>query len=341
MHSSADLAASMTIAFVLAVVLGVHLVWSAVSGRRLVEERVEREQALPVVGKTPMHAVYRALRPVAGACIFLGISANGVTLASLALAGLAAAAFATGHFGVGAALACAGALADAVDGLVARLTGTSSRYGKVLDTTVDRFVDALLLGGVAVFVRSDELLLALVLGAIVGSSMVSYASAVLRELGLPDRASAMRRAHRLAYLLTGATLAPIVQHLAPDAPLAIRIAPVLLAVAAIAVVGNVSAVRRLLSTVSDAEAAPTEAPPAARPSPVSASVVSTPPSPGSTARMAALQSVPGGLAAVARVTSPPSRQSLRDSDEGSGPRLVVLSSSEHTPPPSARGVAHR
>lgn len=338
MHPSADLAASMTIVGVLAVVLGVHLVWSTVSGRRLVEERVEREEALPVVGKTPMHAVYRALRPVAAACIFLGISANGVTLASLALAGLAAASFATGHFGVGAALACAGALADAVDGLVARLTGTSSRYGKVLDTTVDRFVDALLLGGVAVLVRNDAVLLVLVLGAILASSMVSYASAVLRELGLPDRASAMRRAHRLAYLLTGATLVPIVQHVAPDAPLAIRIAPVLLAVAAIAVVGNVSAVRRLLSTVSATEEAPPEESPVARPVPLGPPGI--PATAGSTARMAALQSVPGGLSTVARA-APPSRPSLRDSDEGSGPRLVVLSSSEHTPPPSARGVAHR
>lgn len=289
MQPSADLVASMTITGLLAAVLGVHVGWSVVSGRRLVEERVEREEALPVVGKTPMHAVYRSLRPIASACIHLGVSANGVTLASLVLAALAAGAFATGHFGVGAALACAGALADAVDGLVARLSGTVSRYGKVLDTTVDRFVDALLLGGVAVYVRHDVPLLSVVLAAFVGSSMVSYASAVLRELGVSDRGAPMRRAHRLAYLLTGATLTPIVQHLAPDAPLALRIAPVLLAVTAIAVVGNVSAVRRLLTSAAevaarDAQAARTKA------------------------------------------------------DEGSGPRLVVL---EHTPPPSAPGVAHR
>ncbi len=332
MHPSADLAASMSIAFVLAAVLGVHVAWATISGRTLLEERVEREEALPVVGKTPMHAVYRALRPIASLCLLLGISANGVTLASLGLAALAAVAFAAGHFGVGAALACAGALADAVDGLVARLSGTVSRYGKVLDTTVDRFVDALLLGGVAVYVRNDIPLLVLVLAAFVGSSMVSYASAVLRELGVPDRGSSMRRAHRLAYLLTGATLAPIVQHLAPDAPLAIRIAPVLCAVGAIAVVGNVSAVRRLLGAAAapaPAVAAPPAVPASDRPTePVSVRPTPVAVAAGSTARMAAL----GPSAALPR-------QNLRElEDEGSGPRLVVL---EHTPPPSARGVAHR
>ena len=264
MFSFADLVASMAITGVLALVIGAYWSSSFISGVRLVEARVEREEALPLLGKTPMHAVYRALRPFANLCVALGISANAVTLGSLVLAAAAATAFALGHFGVGAALACVGALADAVDGLVARLSGTVSPYGKVLDTTVDRFVDALLLGGVAVYVRSDVALLALVIAAIVASSMVSYASAVLRELGLPDRGAPMRRAHRLAYLLTGATLTPVVQHLFPEAPVFVRIAPVLVAVGAIAVVGNVSAVRRLLGTVSQpppvpgAELAPEE-----------------------------------------------------------------------------------
>jgi CDP-diacylglycerol--glycerol-3-phosphate 3-phosphatidyltransferase len=246
----------MTITGALVLVIGLHGFWSSLSGKPLTEERVEREEALPFLGRTPMHAVYGALRPLASACVALGVSANAVTLASLGLAILAATAFATGHFGVGAGFACAGALADAVDGLVARLAGTVSPYGKVLDTTVDRFVDAILLGGIAIYVRHDVVLLVLVLGAIVASSMVSYASAVLRELGLSDRGAPMRRSHRLACLLAGATLTPLAQHLAAEGPLPLRLAPVLLSIAAIAVLGNASAVRRLLGTVPTVPTAP-------------------------------------------------------------------------------------
>lgn len=252
----------MVLAGVLAGVLGVHIVGSALSGRRLVEERVEREEALPLVGKAPMHAVYRALRPVATVCVALGVSANMVSLASLGLAVAAAVALATGHFGIGAGLASAGALADAVDGLVARLSGTSSKFGKVLDTTIDRYVDALLLGGLAVYVRESVVLLVLCMAAIVGSFMVSYASAVVRELGVADRGFAMRRAHRLAYLLTGAALVPVVQHLLPafqtstwssTVQAAVRLSPMLFAAAAIAVLGNIAALRRLFAAAAASE----------------------------------------------------------------------------------------
>jgi len=105
--------------------------------------RVDREQGMVLIGRGPMHAVYRALMPIGRLLVRLGVSANAVTLFSLVAAAGAATAFALGHFGVGALVACVASLADAVDGLVARESGTASPLGKVLDTTVDRYVDAL------------------------------------------------------------------------------------------------------------------------------------------------------------------------------------------------------
>lgn len=248
MDDSVDIGASIVIAATLAIALSSHAISSAAAGRMLAAKRVEREQGLPLVGRAPMHAVYRALVPIGRLLVWLGISANAVTVFSLVLAVLAAVAIALGHLGLGAAIACAAALADAVDGIVARESGTTSALGKVLDTTVDRYVDALLLGGLAVHVRHDVVPLVVVLSAIVGSFMVSYASSIERELGVPDSGAAipMRRAHRLAYVLVGATLAPFAGRLAgPDLPEA-RLVPIFVAVSAIAILGNVSAVRRLI-----------------------------------------------------------------------------------------------
>jgi CDP-diacylglycerol---glycerol-3-phosphate 3-phosphatidyltransferase len=259
---SVDIGASIVIAATLAVALSSHAIASAAAGRVLSEKRVDREQGLPVLGKAPMHAVYRALVPIGRAVALLGISANAVTVFSLAVAALAAVAIALGHLGLGALVACIAALADAVDGIVARESGTASSLGRVLDTTVDRYVDALLLGGLAVHVRHDVVLLVLVLGAIVGSFMVSYASSIERELGVPDSGSAipMRRAHRLAYLLVGAALGPVVAELAGSDHPSAGLVPILIAVSAIAVVGNVSAVRRLIVSARASSVPPPAAP---------------------------------------------------------------------------------
>jgi CDP-diacylglycerol--glycerol-3-phosphate 3-phosphatidyltransferase len=247
--ASVDIGASIVIAATLAIALSSHAIASAAAGRVLSERRVDREQGLPVFGKAPMHAVYRALVPIGRLLATIGVSANAVTVFSLVVAALAAVAIGLGHLGLGALVAGVAALADAVDGIVARQSGTTSSLGRVLDTTVDRYVDALLLGGLAVHVRHDLVPLVIVLAAIVGSFRVSYASSIERELGVPESrgtAVPMRRAHRLAYILVGAALGPVAAQIAGPARPEAGLAPILVAVSAIAVLGNVSAVRRLV-----------------------------------------------------------------------------------------------
>lgn len=244
---SYDLAASLGLFGVLIVALGAHLV------RPGSASRVEREAGLPLVGRAPMHAVYRAMEPIGRGLVALHVTANGITIASALIALAAAVAFASGHFGIAAAVAAVASLADGLDGFVARLTGTQSRFGQVLDTTVDRYVDAMFLGGIALFVHQDVILLAATLLAIVGSFMVSYASSVERELGVSGRAAPMRRSHRLVFLLLASAIAPVGARLfGPRAELPI----VFSAVAAIGLVGNVSAVRRLLQAAPAPEPQP-------------------------------------------------------------------------------------
>lgn len=276
-----DIVCSISLVGALAIALGTHAVASAAAGRLLVAKRVDREQGLPVVGRAPMHAVYRSLLPLGRALVAAHVSANTVTVVSLVLAAAAAVAFAFGHLGIGAAVACVASLADAVDGMVARESGTQSRLGQILDTTVDRYVDALLLGGLAVYVRHDAALLIMVLAAIVGSFMVSYASSIERELGHSAGVALvpMRRAHRLAYVLTGAALGPFAALAFGEDRPAAGLVPVLLAVAAIAIVGNVSAVRRL-AAVARASNAPVVVPPDSSPRQIAEVDTATPLSEG-------------------------------------------------------------
>jgi CDP-diacylglycerol--glycerol-3-phosphate 3-phosphatidyltransferase len=263
---SIDGVASLLLVGTLMVALGAYVASSLAAGRPLIEARVEREAALPIVGKAPMHAVYRALVPLGRALVALGVSANAISVASLVIATGAAIAFATGHFGVAALVASIASLADGVDGLVARLSGTKSRFGQVLDTTIDRYVDALFLGGILVYVRGELVLLLVTLAAIVGSFMVSYASSVERELSVSGSSAPMRRAHRLAYLIVASASAPFVGHALSGVVTDAHRAPVMLAVVAIAIVGNVSAIRRLFAAARIAgarESAPISGPDAA------------------------------------------------------------------------------
>lgn len=247
MVSAIDFAAAMLVTGVFVTAGAAFAISAWTAGRRRTFERLEREPGLPLLGKAPLEAVYAAVLPVGRGLATLGISANAVTVGSAIVAAAAAVLFATGHFGLGAAVAIVASLADALDGIIARETRTESPFGKVLDTTVDRYVEALLIGGIAFLVRADAVLFLVTLAALVGGFMVSYASSVLREIGAPDRDAPMRRAHRLVYLLGGAVLVPFVGAAVPQASQRVHLAPLMLALAAIAIVGNVSAVTRLLN----------------------------------------------------------------------------------------------
>jgi hypothetical protein len=70
-------------------------------------------------------------------CVTLGLQPNHVTLAGLALAILAGLAFWAGLFGAGLLAAWIMTFLDTVDGKLARVTVTASRFGDILDHGID------------------------------------------------------------------------------------------------------------------------------------------------------------------------------------------------------------
>ncbi|MBI4337669.1 MAG: CDP-alcohol phosphatidyltransferase family protein [Chloroflexi bacterium] len=162
--------------------------------------------------------------PVARGLVRLGVTPNQVTLLGLLLAAPAAYFASTGHFLLAGLFLMLSGLADALDGTVARLRGRVTRFGALLDSTMDRVEEAgILLGLLVWYLRQSEswpAVLAYV--AFAGSVLVSYVRARAEGLGMQDRAGGlMPRPARVAVLALGLLLNQAVVALAVIVALAL------------------------------------------------------------------------------------------------------------------------
>ncbi len=177
-------------------------------------------------------------RPVARLLARLGLTPNLVTLIGLAIAGAGAYLIATGHWwGGGLIVLFAGAF-DMFDGALARATGKASDFGALLDSTIDRVSEAVVLLGLLAFYLSsnDDLGSILVYVALVGSIMVSYMRARSEGLGIDCKVGVMTRPERVVAIGT----ALIVGHWLPITMLVV--------LGAIGALTTVTAVHRLVHT---------------------------------------------------------------------------------------------
>jgi CDP-diacylglycerol---glycerol-3-phosphate 3-phosphatidyltransferase len=97
---------------------------------------------------------------------------------------------------------------DMLDGALARLTERTSRFGAILDSTLDRLCEAiLLLSLLAVFVRGQQFAESILVGvALVGSLMVSYIRARAEGLGIECQAGLFTRTERVVVMALGLLL---------------------------------------------------------------------------------------------------------------------------------------
>jgi CDP-diacylglycerol--glycerol-3-phosphate 3-phosphatidyltransferase len=209
-------------------------------------ERLDADGGSVFLGKRVMEGAYWLIDPPVNLLIALRVTPNMVTLFSLLPALGAGVAVAFGWFGLGCMLATIATLSDIVDGVIARRTGVSSDAGEVTDAAVDRYGEFFLLGGLAFYYRDTWSVLLLVLAAIIGSFMVSYSTAKAEAVRVPAPRGAMRRSERAVYLLVAAGLTSVTKVIFADTPtLSLREAPMILAIAIVAGVSNVSVVQRL------------------------------------------------------------------------------------------------
>ena len=144
-----------------------------------------------------------ALLVVGQALARLGLSANALTVIGLVLNAGVAVVIATGHPRWGGALLLLASAFDMLDGAVARATNSTSRFGGFLDSTLDRYSEAVVFGGVLIYLLGTddaELGAFLVFVATVGALLISYARARAEAAGYTASVGLVARPERVILL---------------------------------------------------------------------------------------------------------------------------------------------
>jgi len=151
------------------------------------------------------------LEPLVKLLARLGVSPAAVTVSGLVMAGIASGFIWNGLYWQGALLLYLGSILDAVDGGLARELGRESRAGAVLDSTLDRIGELLVLAAILTGTAGTEhkVLLYLVPAALGGSFMVSYVRARAEGVGIECSVGVFTRTERLVLIITGLVLAGV------------------------------------------------------------------------------------------------------------------------------------
>jgi CDP-diacylglycerol--glycerol-3-phosphate 3-phosphatidyltransferase len=132
-----------------------------------------------------------------------GLTANTWTVIGLLLNVGVAAVIAANQPRWGGALLLVASAFDMVDGAVARATDSVSRFGGFLDSTLDRYSEAIVYGGVLIYLlRADDadVGVVLVFVATVGALLISYARARAEAAGFTAAVGLVARPERVILL---------------------------------------------------------------------------------------------------------------------------------------------
>ena len=155
----------------------------------------------------------KILGPVARLFLKLGISPDVVTIVgTLGVCVGALAFFPRGEIWVGVLVITAFVFSDNVDGIMARTSGRSSKWGAYLDSTLDRIGDAAIFGGLVLYYAgrgNNQLMAGLALACLILGSVVSYAKARAEGLGYTADVGIAERADRLVAVLVAAFFADL------------------------------------------------------------------------------------------------------------------------------------
>lgn len=180
------------------------------------------------------------------------LNPNTISVLASIMGVVAGAAFLTGHsFTAGIFLLISGAL-DTFDGTVARMNNRSTKFGAIVDSSLDRYVEFVLFLGIINYYRNTEMFY-WGFAALAGSIMVSYARARAQTLGVHKIVGLMQRAERLILLSLGAIVNTFVE-IAYDTDVVLRVTIIILAIGA-----NFTAFQRIM-LVKKSEDGPTADP---------------------------------------------------------------------------------
>jgi CDP-diacylglycerol--glycerol-3-phosphate 3-phosphatidyltransferase len=157
------------------------------------------------IGKWPIRIIDAMVRGLAS----LGVPPNILTTIGVTINVLCGVLFGMGEFFWAGIVLIVANIFDMLDGNVARLTGTVTKFGGFLDSSLDRLSDMVAFLGIMVFYASNtpqhSLVNVILAGvAMIGSVMVSYTTARSEALGVKANVGFLQRPERIVLLIIGA-----------------------------------------------------------------------------------------------------------------------------------------
>src|SRR3954463_10664803 len=149
--------------------------------------------------------INRVVEPVARRLVAVGVTPDALTVVgTIGVAGGALGFYPRGKFFVGTLVITAFVFSDLLDGAVARVRGTTGRWGAFLDSTLDRIGDGAVFGALALWYAGDgnnTTLCAVAIYDLVLGAVTSYAKARAESLGMTCNVGIAERSERLIAIL--------------------------------------------------------------------------------------------------------------------------------------------
>ncbi len=161
--------------------------------------------SVPRLSEIRKNLALRFTEPLARLLARTAITPSTITWFGFLLAAGATVLIITGHLFAAGWVVLIGGFFDMLDGALARYTNRATRFGALLDSTLDRLSEAVILLGILVLYAREQLLAQTLLVGVTlfGSFLVSYIRARAETIGLTCQVGLFTRPERVIVLALG------------------------------------------------------------------------------------------------------------------------------------------
>lgn len=212
--------------------------------------------------------IYNLINPLVNWLIKKKVSPNTITTIGLVINIIAAIVFIIGaefavrtdlsYLGIGGVLILFAGLFDMIDGRLARVGGTSSKFGAFYDSVLDRYSELIMFFGINYYLISHDYFFSSMFAfmALIGSLMVSYTRARAEALGVNCSVGFMQRPERVIIIGLSAVFSSLVAIIfgndlriysdSLEYPVFEPVFVFIMPLAFVAIMANVTALKRLI-----------------------------------------------------------------------------------------------
>ena len=137
--------------------------------------------------------------PISKILITLKLTPNTVTILGIVITSIGSFFVFQGSFLLGGIIVSFGTILDSIDGSMARLSNSVSKFGDLLDSVIDRFSEGIVYIGIAsyyIYKELNETAILLTLIALLCSQLISYVRAKSESLGIQNKSGFFTRVER-------------------------------------------------------------------------------------------------------------------------------------------------